>query len=84
MGITKEFFFIFSLTFGKKWVGITIDKEYFCVPTVRYSLASCHVILCNLNGAFGRALLNYRRINKITDWCWTVHNPLTLDSSAGK
>jgi len=61
-----------------------IDKEHFRVPTVCCSLASCHVMLCNLDDAFGRALLNYRRINKITDLYWIVHDPLTFGCSAGK
>jgi len=41
-------------------------------------------MLCSLNDAFGTALLNYRRINKTTDWYLTVHDPLTHGCSAGK
>ena len=75
---------MFSLTFGKRWVSIQPDKEHFRVPTFRYSLASCHVMLCSLDDALGRALLNYGRINKVTDLYWIVRDPLTLGCSAGK
>jgi hypothetical protein len=82
LGTMKYIFF--SFTFGKRWVSIKIEKGHFWVSTVHYSLASCHVMLCSLNDAFRKALLNYGRINKVTEWYWFVHHPLTLDCSAGK